>query len=173
MSKKVHIVFDPCNLEDCWYAICWLSRPILTHHDPAMVRDLFAAAVPFTKRRLQQAKNNRLLAEYIRSGLSIKKCAAILAERNRALPRDYRYGPNGTTNAETMEKQIRRQKKLISQDGRRHKYIRRTAGYLARYGTESRSQPPGDVDGVARKPDPYWHRKRNLPPLPVRLPDIS
>src|SRR5215472_12153399 len=97
--RLIKIIFDPGNLEECWRAIWWLSRPLLRHHDPVMVRDLFAAAVPLTKRGLQEAKNNRLMVEYIRSGLSIKKCAAILAERNKSLPRDYRYGPNGATNA--------------------------------------------------------------------------
>jgi hypothetical protein len=56
-----------------------------------------------------------LMAEYIKSGLSVKRFAANLAEKNKSLGRDYRYGANGSTNPETLEKQIRRQKKRMDQ----------------------------------------------------------
>jgi hypothetical protein len=56
------------------------------------------------------------MAKYIASGLSVKRCAAMLAKENKSLARDARYGPSGTTSAETMEKQIRREKGRMTKD---------------------------------------------------------
>jgi hypothetical protein len=107
----VVIRFDPGKLQSCRRAILQLCAVIEDHHSPTVLRHLVVGAIPLDGRDLQLANNDRLLVKYMRSGLSIRKCAAMLAEKNKSLPPDLRYGPTGTTNAETLEKQIRRLKK--------------------------------------------------------------
>jgi hypothetical protein len=65
---------------------------------------------------MKTEKNAFLMARYIRSGLSEKGCAAEFAKLNKSLPRNERFGPYGTTNAETLAKQIRREKKRMKKD---------------------------------------------------------
>jgi len=133
MVRPVFICLHPQNLERCRGAIHKLHDAIAVTHGLAVAKRLFADEVPLNGRNLQKAKNDRLLAEYIRSGLSIKRCAAMLAEKNRTLPTARRHGPNGTTSAETLDKQIRRQKKLMDQDNRYRRYIQRLASRLGKY----------------------------------------
>ena len=96
-------------------------------------RCYLAEETPSTKRALQEARNDRLLAEYLRSGLSIRKFAAKLAEKNKSLSADNRYGPTGSTTAETLATHIRRQKKLMDRDPRRRKHIEQLASQLAQW----------------------------------------
>jgi hypothetical protein len=130
------ISFDPRELEDYRYAVRQLRAAVLLHHGPDTLRRLLAEESPTTKRALQQAKNDRLLAEYVRSGLSVKRCAAKLAEKNKSLPRDYRYGPTGSINKDTLEKHISRQKKLMDQNPSRRAYIQRFALQLAEWAAD-------------------------------------
>ena len=113
--------FDARDLGECHRAVSQLLSAILKYHGPTIARRLFAEAS--SKRKLRVDKNVQLMTEYIRSGLSVKRFAANLAERNKSLARDYRYGANGTTNPETLEKQIRRQKKLMEQQPIYRKFI--------------------------------------------------
>src|SRR5262249_37386189 len=135
------IAFDPREPEDYRHAIRQLKAAVLLHHGPDTLRRLF---VPFTKRDLQAARNDRLLAEYIRSGLSIKRCAAVLAEKNKSLPSDYRYGPTDSISKDTMEKQMGGQLKLLKKDPRRHKYIERLASQLAQWAPHG-ARPCADI----------------------------
>jgi hypothetical protein len=130
------ISFNPRELEDYRYAVRQLRLAVLLHHGPDTLRRLLAEETPSTKRALQAARNDRLLAAYLRSGLSIRKCAAKLADKNKSLPRDYRYGPTGSTNAETLEKQIGRQMKAMKRNPLRRKYIERLASELAQWGAD-------------------------------------
>jgi hypothetical protein len=136
MARPVFINLEPRDLERCRGVIRKLLDAIAVNHGLAVAQRLFAEEVPLNGRNLQKAKNDRLLAEYVRSGLSIKRCAAVLAEKNGTLPAARRHGPNGTTNAETLDKQIRRQKKLMDRDPRYQKYIRRLAWRLGKYGLD-------------------------------------
>jgi hypothetical protein len=124
-----YISFDPRNLEDYRYAIRQLRMAILLHHGPDTLRRLLKEETPSTKRAVQEARNDRLLAVYFRSRLSIRKCAAKLAEKNKSLPPEYRFGPTGSTSAETLEKQISRQMKKMNP--RRREYIEGFARELA------------------------------------------
>jgi hypothetical protein len=126
------IWFNPRDLEDYRYAIRQLQAAVLVHHGPDTLRRLLQEETPSTKRAFQEARNDRLLAEYIRSGLSVGKCAAMLAEKNKTLPRESRYGPSGSTTAKTLEKQIDRLKDEIW-DPRRRKYIEWLASQLAQW----------------------------------------
>ena len=103
-----YIAFDARDLERCRAATLRLWGEIVRHHGPAVAQRLFAE---FTSRQMTRELNNDwLLIEYIKSGLSVKKFAAWFAEKNKSL----------FTNAEALEKQIRRQKKLMDrQPGRR------------------------------------------------------
>src|SRR6516162_7274078 len=103
------ISFNPLDLEDYRYAIRQLQAAVLVHHGPDNFRRLLQEETPSTKRALQEARNDRLLAEFFRSGLTVRKFAAKLAEKNKTLPRESRYGPRGSTTAKTLEKQIDRQ----------------------------------------------------------------
>jgi len=116
------ISFNPRDLEDYRYAIRQLRLAVSLHHGPDTLRRLLAEETPSTKRALQEARNDRLLAEYLRSGLSIRKFAAKLAEKNKSLSADNRYGPTGSTTAQTLATHIRRQKKLMDRDPRRRKH---------------------------------------------------
>ena len=75
------ISFNPRELEDYRYAIRQLRAAVLLHHGPDTLRRLLAEETPSTKRALQEARNDRLLAEYLRSGLSVRKFAAKLAKK--------------------------------------------------------------------------------------------
>jgi len=110
-----------------------LRLAVSLHHGPDTLRRLLAEETPSTKRALQEARNDRLLAEYLRSGLSIRKFAAKLAEKNKSLSADNRYGPTGSTTAETLATHIRRQKKLMDRDPRRRKHIEQLASQLAQW----------------------------------------
>ena len=103
------ISFNPQEPEDYRYAIRQLQAAVLVHHGPDTFRRLLQEETPSTKRALQEARNDRLLAEFFRSGLTVRKFAAKLAEKDKTLPRESRYGPRGSTTAKTLEKQIDRQ----------------------------------------------------------------
>ena len=64
------ISFNPRDLEDYRYAIRQLRLAVSLHHGPDTLRRLLAEETPSTKRALQEARNDRLLAEYLRSGLA-------------------------------------------------------------------------------------------------------
>ena len=85
------------------------------YHGLAAARGLFLKATP-SKRDVKAEKNITLMVAHILSKLSVRQCAVELAERNKSLPRDRRFGPYGTTNAKTLEKQIRREKKRMISD---------------------------------------------------------
>jgi hypothetical protein len=111
------ISFNADDLADCRRAIGELKSIIWQNHGAAQVRRLFADAV-LSKQTVRVHKNVELMASYIfhsERGLSTKQCAKLLAEQNKSL-RDRRHGPSGTTSPETMEKQIRREKKKMAKD---------------------------------------------------------
>ena len=90
----VVIRFDPGKLQSCRRAILQLCAVIEDHHSPTVLRHLVVGAIPLDGRDLQLANNDRLLVKYMRSGLSIRKCAAMLAEKNKSLPPDLRLWSN-------------------------------------------------------------------------------
>jgi hypothetical protein len=119
------ISFNPREPEDYRYAIRQLRMAILLHHGPDTLRRLLKEETPSTKRALQEARNDRLLAEYFRSGLSIRKFAAKLAEKDESL------------NPESLEKQIGRLMDKI-RNPRRRKYIEWLASQLKQWVPEGR-----------------------------------
>src|SRR5262245_27115897 len=98
-------------VNDCRRVINELANDLWRRHGITITRRLLTVTTFASKRRRQRGKNLRLLRAYHDSRLSVKGFAAKIAEKNKSLSRDYRYGPNGSTNAETIEKQIRRLKK--------------------------------------------------------------
>src|SRR6516162_5891488 len=112
------ISFNPLDLEDYRYAIRQLQAAVLVHHGPNAFRRLLQEETPSTKRALQEATNDRLLAEFVRSGLTVRKFAAKLAEKDESL------------NPKSLEKQIDRLKDKI-RDPRRRKHIEWLASQLA------------------------------------------
>jgi hypothetical protein len=118
------ISFDARNLADCERAVGELQTIIWDSHGVAVVRRLFADAVP-SKRNVKNHKNAELMAEYLKysnRGLNVRQCAKLLVEQNKLL-RDRRHGPSGTTSLETMEKHIRREKKRMAKDDDYREYV--------------------------------------------------
>jgi hypothetical protein len=118
-APNTHVSFYADDIEDCKRAISELKMVILKLYGAAAARRLFADATP-SRRGVKTDKNAFLLAEYLRRykhyGRSVKRCAKDLAEANRRLPREWRYGPSGSTVPATMEKQLRRQIKRMGKD---------------------------------------------------------
>jgi hypothetical protein len=108
--------FDPRDLDHCQAAIMSLWSEIMKYHGPVMAECLFAERAQ-SKRNARDMRNVWLLIRYLRSGLSVKKFATKLAEKNKSLSRH--RGPNGGTSAEAIEKQIRRLKKSTPPNHRR------------------------------------------------------
>jgi hypothetical protein len=108
------IFFDPDNLADCERAIMEMEIILRRRHGSAAVTRLFSTAVS-SKRHLQKEANIYLMVAYMRSKLSAKRFAKALAEKNKSLPRERRYG-GGSINPETLERQIRREKKRMQTD---------------------------------------------------------
>ena len=119
------IWFNPRDLEDYRYAIRQLQAAVLVHHGPDTFRRLLQEETPSTKRALQEARNDRLLAEFVRSGLTVRKFAAKLAEKDESL------------NPKSLEKQIDRLKDKI-RDPRRRKHIEWLASQLKQWVPEGR-----------------------------------
>src|SRR5262249_21145443 len=87
-----------------------LAAAISASQGAAMTQWLFTNVV-WSRRELRERKNLDLLRDYERSGLSVKKFAAAVADSNRSLHALYRWGPHGSTDARTLEKHIARLKK--------------------------------------------------------------
>jgi hypothetical protein len=119
--------FDPRDLKHWRAVLRILWADITWHHGPAIARRLFAEKVA-SRQEAREMSNDWLTIEYTRSGLSVKKFAAQLAEKNKSLLREHRC-LNGATNVEAIEKQIRRQKKSMSPD--RRTFIKYAAKYFS------------------------------------------
>jgi hypothetical protein len=134
--KEERAVPEPLKLpkleseRECWFAIADLYQAIISRHGPAVTKRLFSEFVG-SKRQQQSIKNDWLLARYIKSGLSMRRFAAIVAEQNESLPRDQQHGPNGSTNAESIATHIRRWKKMVDGNPRRRAYIENLAKHIA------------------------------------------
>ena len=118
-------IFDPREPEDYRYAIRQLQAAVLLHHGPDTLQRLLQEETPSTKRALQEARNDRLLAEFVRSGLSVRKFAAKLAKKDGSMKR------------ESLEKQIGRLMDGI-RDPHRRKYIEWLASQLKQWVPEGR-----------------------------------
>jgi hypothetical protein len=77
------ISFNPRDLEDYRYAVRQLKAAFLLHHNPDTLRRLLQEETPLTRRDLQEARNDRLLAAYFRSGRSIRRFAAVIADKEQ------------------------------------------------------------------------------------------
>jgi hypothetical protein len=111
----VNISFDLDDIADCEKAAAEISILIELRHGPAAARRLFLSHTK-SPRQLQKDANLRLMVAYMGGQISAKQCARELAEKNKSLPRDHRYG-GGSVSPEALEKQIRREKKRMERDG--------------------------------------------------------
>ena len=88
-----------------------LFHEIERYHGLAKARRIFAklASNP-TARRLSQIRNESLLnqLDMMKPAPDVQRLARKLAEENKALPREQRHGPRGSTNPVTLDKHIRR-----------------------------------------------------------------
>lgn len=114
MGNTITISFDPNNLVNCEGVVDQIGRILRKHHGDAVMARVFLATIP-SKRHLQKNANLRLMVTYKRSGLSAKQFAKTRADKNRSLPLERRRG-SGSTNAETLKKQIRREQKRMRRD---------------------------------------------------------
>jgi hypothetical protein len=112
--SNAYIIFDPDNLAECERAIKEMEIILRRRHGSAALTRLFLAATS-PKRYLQKEANIYLMATFMRSKLSAKQFAKKLAEKNKSLPRERRYG-GGSINPEALERQIRREKKRMQTD---------------------------------------------------------
>ena len=113
-----------------WFrAASKLFHEIWTELGEAEARRIFVSiAGPMTPKQEGEFRNAVLLGHYntMMPKPNIQKLARQLAEANKILPVEHRFGPRGTTSSFVMEKQIRRlverQRKLIA---RRRKLVAR------------------------------------------------
>jgi len=104
---RVTITFDAFDLQDCIDAVTSLVAAVVMHHGAAVTAKIFSVVIG--SKRKQQARINRdLLFAYRKSGLSVKKFAAFIAEENNRLSPLYRYGPSGSKSPETLDRHLRR-----------------------------------------------------------------
>jgi DNA-binding NarL/FixJ family response regulator len=93
--QPINITFDVDDPDDCSRAVNELGAAIWQHHGQEMARRLFSECALVSKRALAKRKNIRLLAVFRRSAWGVEKTAAYIAERNKSLGRDFRFGPTG------------------------------------------------------------------------------
>jgi hypothetical protein len=111
------IEVDLKDIKACESAAELLHFGISGQHGKATANKTFAKAQA-SKTRIKEQKNLRLLfAADVAS-------AAALAEINRTLPREERYGPTGTTDPATMATQIRRLRKRYSRQLANYRQLR-------------------------------------------------
>jgi hypothetical protein len=92
-------------------AVVFLRRVISAWHGEGVANCIIPR---FTNQvRFRQTKNDSLLSlcGFMGPKLNVRQLAKRLAEENRTLPKAEQWGPRGTTNARTMEAQIRRLRK--------------------------------------------------------------
>jgi hypothetical protein len=122
-NSKIRIEFDVSDIKDCEAAVRHIVSAIRHEYGEEFLWKLFSQFFP-PKSVLRKSKNVQLMVRYVESGLSMEKCAAMLAEENNSLPRDKRqWGPKGTTSAETMKRQIKRQKDLMARHPDYRRYV--------------------------------------------------
>jgi hypothetical protein len=98
---------DLNHIETCQVVARILYTHIASLHGAAIANEIWAKA-QLSKTNAKEQKNLRLLVA------AESASASELAERNRTLPREERYGPSGTTDPATMATQINRLRKRYS-----------------------------------------------------------
>jgi hypothetical protein len=116
---NTHISFDADDLKDCERAVGELQNIILNMYGASVARQLFEGAT-LPRRKVKADKNAFLLAGYLhhsrRYGWGVKRCAKYFAATNKRLPREWGFGPSGSTVPATMEKQLSRGIKRMNKD---------------------------------------------------------
>jgi hypothetical protein len=96
------------DIEACKLAVLQLYAAIQVHHGIPSANKVMTQFL-LSKRNIAAMKNYHLLRAS--EGKSAEQAAAELAEQNKSLPRQSRYGPTGTTSPSTLATQIRRLRK--------------------------------------------------------------
>jgi hypothetical protein len=104
----VSIILNTRDIKHCQQVAHLIGSVTAMCHGIHAAESIMRKAVP-TKRQIQADKNYVLLQAA--KGRIAEKAAVDLAEQNKSLPHDQRYGPTGTTSASTMAQQIRRLRK--------------------------------------------------------------
>ena len=104
----MNIKVDLKDVEACRDAIDHLCTKIWDRHGVVAVNEIMAGML-FSKQDVGVLKNVQLLKEA--HGRDVEEVARELAERNRSLPPQLKYGKSGTENPATMATQIRRLQK--------------------------------------------------------------
>jgi hypothetical protein len=116
LPKPHEIDFDVKDLAQCHLVAQDVYEMIEQEHGPIIAQRIFSSVTP-TKRRLAFNKNVRLMVAFRKhEQLGVHQAAAKLAEENKALSGERRYGPTGTTSSSTMAKQIHRLLELMRTD---------------------------------------------------------
>jgi hypothetical protein len=103
------IEIDPKDIKACAAAAVMLYAMMREHHGTAAANEIMNRPL-LTKRDAADLKNYELL-KAADGDRSVEEVATELAERNKSLPRELRYGPTGSTSPSTLAKQIRRLRK--------------------------------------------------------------
>jgi hypothetical protein len=102
------IKFDLKDVEACKKAVTQLYTAIIEYQGIAAANEVMKTPL-LSKRDIATFKNARLLMATRGYGYrSVEQAAAEIAERNKSLPNELRYGPTGSTSPSTLAKQIRR-----------------------------------------------------------------
>lgn len=99
------------TIEGCEHATLELLLEIKKHHGLAEARRILTKfGSPLTKERLRKIRNWTLLdcLDMMKPEPNIQKLACEIAEKNKTLPPEERYGPRGSINPLTLDKHIRR-----------------------------------------------------------------
>jgi hypothetical protein len=101
----MNIKVDLKDVEACREAVDNLCNLIWDSHGVVAVNEIMAGML-FSKSDVKVLKNVQLLKEA--HGRDVEEVARELAERNRSLPKQLKYGPSGTERPATMATHIRR-----------------------------------------------------------------
>jgi hypothetical protein len=106
---------DVKDVVSCEFAVDALYALVQRHHGRVTAQNLFGAKV-LTKRGRAGQKNFYLMVAYARMKKPVDRVAAELAEDNKTLPPEERWGPTGSTSQSTMAKHLRREIKKMRAD---------------------------------------------------------
>jgi hypothetical protein len=105
------VVKDSSDVDRWWFAAAKLFHEILTALGEAKARRIFTSiSFPRTPKQEAVLRNMELLINYdaMMPKPNIQKLARQLAEANKTLPVERRYGPRGSTDPVVLDKHIRR-----------------------------------------------------------------
>src|SRR5262249_23305713 len=100
---------DPLGtIDHCWSTAVNLFSEIEKRHGTTVAKRLFRSLGSPSPRQRKKVQDAMLLSTYEIYGGNVQRFARYLAETNKKLPKERRFGPRGSTNVDTLRVYIRR-----------------------------------------------------------------